>query len=209
MNKKRFIAPFLVFVSVAVFLFGCGGTREGLKGTTQTVLEKIPNISQPEWVTSTKEFQERDGNYYYRGLTEGYTDLEASIRGAVANARTKLGEQIKDTMRSEFKRAMEAQKYDPTVGGYLSDSFVSVVNNIDISGSIHSESYSEKISEVSQTGEKLFYRSYVLLQFPKASYEQAVKRAFNDLAAQIEANKSAKELSVEVEKRFYENENKK
>lgn len=195
----------LVTIAIALFAQSCATTRTLVKeGKTRiVVLETIPNASEPKWVNSTKEFWEKKDSYYYRGVSQGYTDPEVSKQDAEAIARTNLARQIKLVLREEFRRALEAQKHDPMIGGYLSDSFVSVVDNLEIGGSVLSESYSQRIREEAyKTVLKDYWRTYVLVKLPRGEYEKCAQRAFQNLREQVQTNESAKDLAEETEKRF-------
>jgi hypothetical protein len=203
-NVSLAIVVALGFFGLAFGLIGCAGTKQLTKGTTVTVIERIPNIEQPKWVNRAEEFWQDKGDFYYKGVSEGYTDLESSNRSAVATSRTKIGEMVKTTMRGEFEKAMVAGKYDPNVGGSLKDSFASVTDNIVISGTVPNESYSEKISQISDNTEKLYYRTYMLMKLSEAEYQKAVARVFDDMKGQLKANESAKQAAEETKNRLLE-----
>lgn len=167
------------------------------------VVETIPATSAPDWVNSTQEFWEKGGQYFYRGTAEGFTNLEAAKRAAAANARVSLAEQVKNVVRSEFSRALEAGVYDETTGGYLKDVFSSVVDNLPLSGVQIRESYLQHLLEISDMSQRLYYRAYILASLSKSDYNKLVRAAFSDTKAQIAANKSAKQLAVETEDRFW------
>ena len=168
------------------------------------ILETIPNIPAPDWVNSSKDFWEEKGSYHYRGMSEGMTNIEAAKRAASASARVNIAEQVKNTVRNEFSRAMEAGSYDETTGGYLKDVFFSAVDNLNMSGAVISDSYSQRILETSKSDEKTYYRSYVLAQITVDDYKKMVTMAFTDTSVQVSANKSAKELAAETEARFWQ-----
>ena len=202
------MVKYLLVVALVASLFvqSCGPSRVLVKrGKTRVIIaETIPRIAEPKWVKSTKEFWEKKGAYFYRGMSQGYTDPEVSRYDAEAVARTSLARQIKVVLRDEFRRALEAQKQDPTIGGYLSDSFVSVVENLEITGSVLVDSYCQRIQEEShKTVLKDYWRTYALVKMPRGEYEKCAKRAFENLKAQVEANESAEELLEETEERFW------
>lgn len=198
---------YLIFAIVGICLFvqSCITPKTIAKRGNMriVVLETIPQTSLPKWVNSTKEFWEKKGSYYYRGISQGYTDPEISKQDAEAIARASLARQIRLVLREEFRKALEAQKHDPTIGGYLSDSFVSVVDNIEISGSVLAESYSQRIREESyKTVLRDYWRTYVLVKLPRGEYDKCASRAFSNLKEQVQANESAKNLAEQTEKRF-------
>jgi len=200
--KKTTLVGLLVVVGL---LTACGG--KNLVKTPQVsvkVLETIPNISTPSWVDSTREFWEEKGYYYYRGTAEGFTNLEAAKRAASASARVALAEQVKSTVRDEFARALEAGQYDETTGGYLKDVFFSAVDNLTLSGIVVEQSYLQHLLETGDLSERLYYRAYVLAKVSVKDYKRLVQNAFNDTKAQVNANKSAKQLVQETEARFWE-----
>jgi len=192
--------------AVLLFVQSCGPSRVLMKrGDTRVVIvETIPRMEEPKWVKSTKEFWEKKDSYFYRGMSHGYTDPEVSRYDAEAVARTSLARQIRVVLRDEFRRALEAQKQDPTIGGYLSDSFILVVENLEITGSVLVDSYSQRIQEEShKTVLRDYWRTYALVKLPLGEYEKCAKRAFENVKVQIEANESAKDLLEETEKRFW------
>jgi len=174
------------------------------RGDTRiVVMETIPQTSLPKWANSTKEFWEKKDAYYYRGVGQGYTDPEVAKQDAEAIARASLARQIKLVLREEFRKALEAQKHDPIIGGYLSDAFVSAVDNLEVSGSVLVESYSLRIQEEShKTVLKDYWRTYALVKLPRGEYEKCAQRAFSNLKEQIQANEGAKDLAEKTEKRF-------
>lgn len=191
-------------LTALVFAAGCG--PKNVVSTPQVnikVVETIPDISEPSWVNSSVEFWEEKGFYYYRGISEGYTNLETAKRSADASARTNIAEQIKSTVRAEFSRALESGTYDDTTGGYLKDIFFSAVDNITLSGIIVKESYLQHLLEANNLQERLYYRAYVLAAVSVKDYKQAVSAAFNETKQQVAANKSAKALVKETEERFW------
>lgn len=167
------------------------------------VVETIPAASAPDWVNSTQEFWEKAGQYFYRGTAEGFTNLEAAKRAAAANARVSLAEQVKNIVRNDFARALEAGAYDETTGGYLKDVFFSSVDNLTLSGVQIRESYLQHLLETGDMNERFYYRAYVLASISKSDYNKLVRAAFSDTKAQIAANKSAKQLAAETEARFW------
>jgi hypothetical protein len=166
-------------------------------------------VSTPKWAENTQDFWEEKGNYFYKGLSEGMTNVQASRRAAQAAAFTALAEQVKVTVRNEFSNALESGAYDQTSGGYLKDVFFSVVDNLTISGAVVAESYSQRISEASETDNRVYWRSFVLSRISADDYKKLVQQAFDKTSNQVGANKSAKELAKEVENRFFEIETKK
>lgn len=188
-----------------LFLLGACTTKNVVSGPKMNikVVENIPNVAAPSWVNDTKDFWEAKGNYYYKGTAEGFTNLEAAKRAASASARTSLAEQVKSVVRSEFTRALESGSYDDTTGGYLKDVFLSVVDNLELSGIVIRESYSQRLLETNGFQEKMYYRSHVLASVSVQDYNKLVKNAFDKTNAQISANKSAKELAKEAEARFW------
>ncbi len=206
MKNTKWLVLAVVCFGFAVIFSGCGGIG-AIQRSDQKVMERIPNVAQPDWVNSTKDYFEKDGNLYYRGMSEHDTDLELSVRSAQGRAKIGLNETIKTRMLTEFTKALEGAKLEKA-GGYLKDAFVSSTTKVDISGSVQAESYSEKISELGQSGvESVYYRSYVLLQVPKLAYDQAVKMTFSDMKEQLKANAGAREAADAAEQRFYQNGN--
>ena len=171
------------------------------------VVETIPATEAPEWVNRSQEFWEEDQQYFYRGISEGFTNLEAAKRAAQAAVHVGIAEQVKNTVRSEFSRALEAGMYDEDTGGYIKDIFFSVVENLTLSGVRINESYLQRLHEAGDGRDKLYYRAYVLGSIRKQDFRQLVRMSFADTTAQVGANKSAKELLAETEARFWQQQN--
>lgn len=195
----------IMVLGASLFVQSCATSRiVAERGKRRiVVVETIPQAKEPKWVKSTKDFWEKKDSFFYRGVSQGYTEPEISRQDAEAVARTSLARQIKLRLREEFRRAIEAKKHDPIIGGYLSDTFVSVIDNLEVSGSVIVESYSERIWEEShKTILDDYWRSYVLVKLPKGEYDKCIKRAFQNLRKQVRANEEAKELVEETEKWF-------
>jgi hypothetical protein len=186
----------LLIVATCLLIQACA--TSGIK-----VIDTIPAISRPDWVKSTKEFWQKKNDFYFRGWAQGYADPEIQKLDALASAKSALARQVKSIIREEFKRALEGQKYDPTTGGYLSETFVSVVDNLEVTGAVLADSYNERIKEKSGAD---YWRSYVLVKLPREEYEKCVKQAFANLRAQVRANMRARDLAEQAEKRFFERE---
>ncbi|MFA7074343.1 MAG: hypothetical protein WC234_04035 [Endomicrobiaceae bacterium] len=203
--KKLFVVAFsFMFLG----LVGCASTGK-VSSSDQvkiTVLETIPKGDQPSWVKSGKDFYKENAKMFYVAVSEGFTNLEASKRASFASAQTKVAEQVKNTIGVEFGRSLETGMYEESTGGYLKDVFMSNVNKINISGVVVESTYSEKIQEQKGGDSKVYYRTYSLVSIPEATYQDLVKRAFSDTSAQVSQNKSAQDLLVEAEKRFYNKE---
>ncbi len=203
--KKLFVVAFsFMFLGLA----GCASTGK-INSADQvkiTVLETIPKGDQPSWVKSGKDFYQENSKMFYVAVSEGFTNLEASKRASFASAQTKVAEQLKNTIGVEFGRSLETGMYEESTGGYLKDVFMSNVNKINISGVVVESTYSEKIQEQKGSDSKVYYRTYSLVSIPEATYKDLVKRAFSDTSAQVAQNKSAQDLLVEAEKRFYNKE---
>ena len=202
----------LFSASIAIGLLclnGCGGSSTVKSSSSIKILETIPDIATPKWVNSDTEFWEEKGVYFYRGTSEGMTNLAAAKRSSAATAQTNIAEQVKNTVRVEFSQAMEAGAYEETSGEYLKNSFFSSVDNLTVSGVRITSSFVQSVAETTSSGERIYYRAYTLASLDKEDYKKLVQRAFSDTSAQVSANKSAKEIAAETEKRFWEAEAKK
>jgi hypothetical protein len=210
--KKLFCL--IAVLALTVVVSSCGGSKtivaDKASPIVLVVLETIPNTSTPDWVNNAADFWEENGNYFYRGISEGMTSIAAARRSAQAAAFTQIAEQVKAVIRVEFSRAMEATAYNDASGEYLKDVFFSVVDNLTISGAIVKESFAQRISETNKETKtsKIYYRAYSLAQISSQDYKKLVAGAFDKTGAQVQANQSAKELSEAVEKRFFEGQEK-
>ena len=193
----------VLLLSVATFA-ACKGGQIRSDKVNIAVVETIPTADTPKWVNRSQDFWEEKQTYFYRGISEGFANLETARRAAQASLQAGIAEQIKNTVRNEFARALEAGMYDETTGGYIKDLFFSAVENITLSGVRLNESYLQRLHETGAGRDKLYYRAYVLGSITKQDYKQLVIRAFSDTKAQVVANKSAKELLAQTEERFWQ-----
>ena len=196
----------VLLLSVAMFA-ACKGAQVRADQVRVAVVETIPATDAPKWVNRPQEFWEEKQQYFYRGISEGFTNLETARRAAQAGVQAGIAEQVKNTVRNEFARALEAGMYDETTGGYVKDVFFSAVENITLIGVRLNEAYLQRLHETGAGRDKLYYRAYVLGSISKQDYQQLVSRAFADTKAQVAANKSAKQLVAETEARFWQQQN--
>lgn len=195
----------LTFTFIALFLgivVGCGSSVNHSRSAPRiTVLERIP-ARTPSWVRSDAQFSQTRTTFTYRGISEGFTSLNAAKRAAEASAKTRIAEHIKSTISAEFVRVLESQMYDATTGGYLRDIFISSVDRLEVSGIIIRSTYSEKIAETSALGERIFYRSFALAELSRDDFQRLVDRAFSSARQQTATNQSAREALADAEQRF-------
>lgn len=197
MKKKRSLLSLLA----VCFCFVSCSTTNSLQstGTSIKILETIPNISTPDWVNSTTDYWEEKDSYVYRSKSEGMTQLAVAQRVANANALINIAKQVKNSVKMKFNQTMEASAYDATTCGYLKDTFFSVIDNLTLTlnGANTTSFYVQRISETNSSGERLYYRAYVLVYLSKDAYKQSVQKAFTDTITQVSA------LVAETEKRFF------
>jgi len=193
----------VLLLSVATFA-ACKGGQVRTEPVRISVVETIPATEAPKWVNGPQDFWEEKQTYFYRGVSEGFTNLETARRAAQAVVQTGIAEQVKNTVRVEFSRALESGMYDETTGGYVKDVFFSAVENLTLSGVRINESYIQRLQEIGENRDKLYYRAYVLGSIGKKDYQQLISRAFADTKAQVSANQSAKQLVAETEARFWQ-----
>ena len=197
------ILAFVCFALLLGTVAGCGSSKKNVRNAPKvTVLERIPS-KVPNWVRSAAEFNETKTHFTYRGISEGFTSIDAAQRAAQASAKTRIAEQIKSTISAEFASVMEAGRYSANTGGYLRDIFLSSVERLEVSGIIIRATYSERIAETSAQGERIFYRSFALAELSKENYQRLVDRAFSGAREQMKVNQSAREALADAEKRFW------
>ena len=204
--KTAYVCSVLL-LSVAT-LAACKGAPVKTEQVQVKVVESIPAAEMPKWAKSSQDFWEDKDNYLYRSIAEGFANLETAKRAAQAGIQTSIAEQIKNTVRTEFARALEAGMYEENTGGYVKEIFFSAVENLTVSGVVLRESYLQRLHEYGLGRDKLYYRAYVLGSISKQNYRQLVNRAFTDAKAQVSANKDAKQLVAETETRFWQNQEK-
>lgn len=203
----------LSFLAVCFFFTSCATTGSnataGSKPIPPQIIESDPNIPAPDWVNSTTDFWEKDGYYFYRATSESCPQADLAKRTAQGSAVNNIAEELKRKVRAVFANAIEAGHYDPNVGGYTKNVFLSVVENTDMANNQikMKESYVRYMSEITSSGERRYYKAYILACVSKDDYKKLAERIFTNTSAQVTANKSAKELVAETEKLFYATEN--
>ena len=201
MKNKHYLVFVLGFMAMLFVFYGCALMKPGIKKTkgigespAMTVLEKIPNIPQPDWTTSSKDYWTQNGNVYTSGSAKKYSNLKTALDEAENFAMAKLVKHTKETMLAEFRETMALQKYDAKTGEYVTDTFSIVVSTMKISGAWIKESYSEKIKETSKGNERIIYRSWVLVELTRPVYESNIQQALSNLKTVVKTNKNVKKL---------------
>jgi len=93
------------------------------------VVKRIPDIQQPAWTKSMKDYWLEENNVYAYASIDDSPDYNIAILNAENKAKAKLEKGGKEMMRTEFETAMGTQKYDITLGGMVKESFADIVKN--------------------------------------------------------------------------------
>lgn len=197
MDRKVFCVLALPIIYAGLML---SASCASMNKPKRTVLERIPPISsQPDWTLSTTDYWIKNDNIYSFKSADS-DDLKGSLANAESAARKKLSEHAKNIMSAEFERVMELQKYDLSTGEYLENAFSAALDKIKISGVSKKDSYSEKISEVSKKGKRIFYRSYILAELAGSNYEKNFQQLMVSLKADVKQNRNALKLAEIIDK---------
>lgn len=203
--RKRICLWLVPALAGVLFLYGCAGMRPQSNGPVRTVLEKMPSASQPEWTSmNERNYWIQNGSIYSSGYAESPIALQNALDEAENSARTKLIKNAKDMMLAEFQRALSVQKQDPKTQASVSSAFSALVSTMKVTGIAKKDSYSEKVREKLGKDEKIFYRSFVRVELANANYEKNLQQLLSGLKTQMKANKSARKLAEDIEKKIKE-----
>ena len=181
----------------AVMLAGCAGPKVRPVGS-QKIIEREP-AKKPEWVGVP--YFEDEKTMYFSGAVKGVADYAVGLRQAKAEAMKNVAESIQTKAKTEFVENTRGANLSPDdLGKFVQDGIAMTADNINISGLLPSESYYEKVEEVTATGVRYFYNCSVLFQLPIKDYKMARNRALNGLAekAKKENNAAAEKAAMSL-----------
>ncbi len=188
-------------VVVGVGLIGCGGSRKQIG--SQRIVEKSPS-AMPEWVQQTA-YEKKDMLYYVGGV-KNVVDYSLGLREAKAEGLKNLVESVKlraRTQLTQMTRGSNQTKED--LGKFIEDGVALTSTNLDVSGVLPREQYTEKIEETTGTGVKYLYNCYTLLGISTKDYAEARRKAIEGLGEQakkennLKAETDAKDLLKKLE----------
>jgi len=159
------------------------------------------------WVTSDKDYFEKDGRMYFRGVVTERQDLALAKREAKAEAVKNIAEKINVRVRTEFEAAARGSNVTAEgLSGFVEDAVAWVSENLNIQGISPEKTYWERAEKVTPEGLKYSYNVYVLCQIPITDYEKARSLALNALLRkyQQEGNKAAEEVAGQVKEKLLE-----
>lgn len=195
--KKNYL---VAVVGLFVLLFGAGCSTKSIN--SKLVLEESVNsTNKPDWASSDRVSWTEKGVIYYRSMAEGYDTVQIADRAARAEVKQSIAEEIRETIRSEFRSAVESGPNSDSTG-YLSNAFMSVVDNLEVSGLRIERVWISRIYE--KGSEQEFYRAYALGSISESEYNKLKRAALSKTKSKIDP--STKRLAEEVEKRFFETE---
>ncbi len=199
--KRYFL--FLSMFSVLFVLFSCAS---GPQIGKMKVVEE--SGSKPGWVKTDKDFFEKKGDFYFRGVVTDRKDLGYAKREAKAEAIKNIAEKVNTRVRTEFKEATQGSNVsDEGLSLFTSDAIAWVADNLNIQGIAPSNVYWQRVEKVTPEGVKYSYNVYVLCQIPKADYEKARNMAIKALLKKYAnaGQQDAKKAATTVQKRLMGN----
>lgn len=182
------------------FLIGCAARVE--MGKMRVVEE---SSSKGEWVKSDKDYFEKEGKMYFRGMVTHRKDLAYAKREAKAEAIKNIAEKVNIRVRTEFEQATRGSNVDPEgLSLFTSDAVAWVSENLNIWGISPTRVYWQRVEKTTPEGLKYSYNVYVLCEIPIADYQKARNMAIKRLLQryQSEGQRRAEEVAQEVKKRL-------
>jgi hypothetical protein len=171
------------FVVIAICLYGCGGSKS---------LESASTGDIPDWFNSPPQ----DADHLYAANTATSQDLQLATDKATTGARAEIGRQV------EVKMGALQKRFDEEVGiekdAQLLQQFSSASKSV-----VSTTLTGSRIKKQTQNKDGNVWRSYVLVEYPIGSANQALVDAIrkNDqLYTRVRASETFKELNEEVQK---------
>jgi len=199
---KRYVILLSLF-SLFLILFSCASGPE--IGKMKVVEE---SSSKPGWVKSGKDFFEKKGDFYFRGVVTDRKDLAYAKREAKAEAIKNIAEKVNTRVRTEFNEATQGSNVsEEGLSIFTSDAISWVADNLNIQGISPSNVYWQRVEKATPEGYKYSYNVYVLCQIPKTDYEKARNMAIKVLLKKYSdaGQQNAKKAAEEVQSRLLEN----
>ena len=156
---------FLIAITI-LFFFGC---------TRDVVIKKSDqnNKNEPIWVSNVQDFWEDAQNFYYKGVSETFSDVETAEKLSKANARIQLAEQIKNNIKTNFVYIITENGMENSP--IVKDTFYSNVDGLILNDTSIVDSYNQRI--IIKDGKKTNTnnRYFTLLKISKQSYNEIIK----------------------------------
>jgi len=163
------------------------------------VVEKTPK-NKPGWVGTS--YKEQENYIYFSGEVTDVADRSLGMRQAKADAVQNLVESIKVKARSEFSEAVKGVNTSQgTLGRYVDSLVVWTTDNLDVSGVIPVEEYTEKVRTQTYDWYDYSYNCYVWLRLAKNEYFLARQGAL-DRADREAEDDEAKQLAHEAKEKL-------
>jgi hypothetical protein len=186
-----------------LLLAGCSGNQlRPPKNVGDTkIVEKTPK-NKPGWVGTS--YKEKENYIFFSGEVTDVADRSLGMRQAKADAMQNLIESIQVKARSEFAEAVKGVNTSQgTLGRYVDSLVVWTTDNLDVSGAVPVEEYTEKLRTQAYEGSKYSYNCYVWLRLSKDEYFLARQNAL-DRASREAEDEEAKQLVEEAKAKLGE-----
>jgi len=198
--KKTWVVFSALALCVLMFA-GCSSNklRPPKKVGETKVVEKTPK-NKPGWVGTS--YKEKENYIFFSGEVTDVADRSMGMRQAKADAIQNLIESIKVKARSEFAEAVKGVNTSSgTLGRYVDSLVVWTTDNLDVSGAIPVEEYTEKLRTRDYAGSTYSYNCYVWLRLSKDEYYLARQSAL-DRASREAEDEEAKQLAQEAKEKL-------
>lgn len=179
----RTIISISLLLVLALFLFGCGGSK---------ALQTASEGEVPDWFMTVPQ----DPNYIFAVNTATSQDLGLAIDKAVTSARAEIGRQV-DVLVQGLQK-----KFDEEVGigddAELRQMFTQVTKTV-VSTSLSGS----RIKYQKQVKDGNLWRAYVLVEYPIGAANQAFMQQIKNnenMYTRFRASETFKELDEEVKK---------
>jgi hypothetical protein len=200
-DMKRLFAV-VTSVGLAVLLVsGCSSNklRPPKNLGEDKVVEKTPK-NKPGWVGTS--YKEKEDFIYFSGEVTDVADRSLGMRQAKADAVQNLVESIKVKARSDFSEAVKGVNTPQgRLGRYVDSLVVWTTENLDVSGAIPVEEYTEKVRTQKYDGYGYTYNCYVWLRLAKDEYFLARQGAL-DRADREAEDDEARQLAEEAKEKL-------
>jgi hypothetical protein len=179
--KKKFMAVCLLF-SICLF-FGCSGSKN---------LSSAPEGKIPKWYSKPP----KNENIFYAANTAVSRDMQISFDKALTGARAEIGRQVEIRIQDMQKR------FDEEVGvgsdSQILQQFTQASKNI-----VSTSLTGCKVKEKKQFKNRDLWRTYVMVEYPVGSANQALMDKIKNhelMYTRFRSSQAFKELEKDIQK---------
>lgn len=173
------------------------------------VIETIPPISMPDWVSHAERWEE-NGRIYFKVSGDGYDTLSDAQEASASIAKRRIIEELYsnitaiETVNKQAITLNEQHSRENIEFANYASMIRSVIDNVTISGIIVNKMYIQHIAEKKTHGTEVYYRAYVLASISSRDYKAIGDNVFEQVGREknIKVKNALKQLHQKWDSQF-------